>query len=388
VADASVAVLERRRAAFGASPKSAWRRRAQLPRGPYALGRANYQGIILALFAFDTLMNLARMQRQIARAVMTPLSPSDGMRPRAPDGRSLAKVAKKIIKPNNRLSSFERLEIYNRQYWFRVLDALSDDFPGLRAVLGDRRFDTLAKHYLTDCPSRSFTMRNLGSQLESWLRKHRKYAPGRCQLALDMVRLEWAEIETFDAASEPPITPAALVAAHPGRAQSRGRSRDWPPRSDTTVQKEKLLAQRRAANPRLPAQLVDPAKLRLRLQPYIRLLDLHYPVDDLLLAVKHEAPADIASNAMEERQKRKKVSAVARLKPAPVYLAIHRMENTVYFRRLEKEEFTILESLRSGYTLERAIVAAFRGSKIPVSIRPQRVAAWFQHWSSLGWFVV
>jgi hypothetical protein len=112
---------------------------------------------------------------------------------------------------------------------------------------------------------------------------------------------------------------------------------------------------------------------------------------------------------MEERQKRKKVSSVARLKPSPVYLAIHRLDNTVYFRRLEREEFAILKSLRDGNTLERAIVSAFRASfqkrqlrSIPRGKRdesPDRrladdqtrasnVAAWFQSWSSLGWFVV
>jgi hypothetical protein len=290
-------------------------------------------------------MRLAALQREIASVVMAPLTPSERMRRTAANGKSQAAVAKRIIKPNSRLTSFERLEIYNRQYWFRVLDALSDDFPGLRAVLGDRKFDALSKHYLTDCPSRSFTMRNIGSQLESWVRKHPKYAAGRLQLALDMIRLEWAEIEVFDGASEPPVTAAVLVGA-------------------------------------------DPAKLRLRLQPYMRLLDLNYPVDDLLLAVKQDAPADIASNAMEERQKRKKVSAVARLKPTPVYLAIHRIENTVYFRRLEKEEFTILAALQKGRTLERAIITGFRGSKIPSQERASYVAAWFQNWSSMGWFVV
>lgn len=289
-------------------------------------------------------MKLAALQRQVARAVMTPLTRAERMRHVAPDGRSLSAVASKIIKPNDRLTSFERLEIYNRQYWFRVLDSFSDDFPGLRAVLGDRRFDALAKNYLTDCPSRSFTQRNLGSRLESWLRKHPSYASTRLRLALDMVRLEWAEIEAFDAASEPPVTAADLTAA-------------------------------------------DPAKLRLRLQPYIRLLDLHFPVDDLLLAVKHEAPTDIASNAMEERLKRKKVSAVARLKPTPVYLAIHRMENTVYFRRLQREEFAILSALSRGRTLEQAVLTAFRGGKIPVAERPSCVAAWFENWSSLRWFV-
>ena len=33
-------------------------------------------------------------------------------------------AASEFIKPNDRLSSFERLEIYNRQYWFRLLDCL------------------------------------------------------------------------------------------------------------------------------------------------------------------------------------------------------------------------------------------------------------------------
>ena len=50
------------------------------------------------------------------------------------------KVADSFIKPNDRLTSFERLEIYNRVYWFRVLDCLYDDYPGLRAVLGERKF--------------------------------------------------------------------------------------------------------------------------------------------------------------------------------------------------------------------------------------------------------
>ncbi len=85
-------------------------------------------------------------------------------------------VASQIIKPNDRLTSFERLEIYNRQYWFRVLSAFAEDFPGLRAVLGGRRFDAMAQAYLIDCPSQSFTLRNLGSRLVNWLQKHPAWA--------------------------------------------------------------------------------------------------------------------------------------------------------------------------------------------------------------------
>src|SRR3984957_2371998 len=100
-------------------------------------------------------MKLLNLQRRMARAVMTPLTHFERMRAVAPDGRSMRAVASQIIKPNDRLTSFERLEIYNRQYWFRVLSAFAEDFPSLRAVLGGSRFDAMATAYLIDCPSQS-----------------------------------------------------------------------------------------------------------------------------------------------------------------------------------------------------------------------------------------
>ena len=93
-------------------------------------------------------MSLLSLQRRMARAVMTPLTPNERMRRLAPDGRPMRRVAAGFIKPNDRLTSFERLEIYNRQYWFRILSGFAEDFPGVRAVLGGRRFDALSKAYL------------------------------------------------------------------------------------------------------------------------------------------------------------------------------------------------------------------------------------------------
>jgi hypothetical protein len=290
-------------------------------------------------------MKLLALQRRMARAVMTPLTPGERMRNRTAKGGSMRAEAATFIKPNDRLTSFERLEIYNRQYWFRILSAMADDFPGLRAVLGDRTFDALSQAYLRDCPSTSFTLRNLGAKLEGWLRKHPRFAGSRQKLALDMVRLEWADIEAFDGESLPALKPENLAGA-------------------------------------------DPATLRLRLQPYVQLLDLRYPVDDLLLAVKgkNQDDADFASNAFSENHRRKRVAAVARLKPAPIFLVVHRVDYFVYFRRIEREEYNILYALRAGKTLERAIAGAFRRSAIPADERPQNVAQWFHNWSALGWF--
>jgi hypothetical protein len=289
-------------------------------------------------------MKLMQLQRTMARAVMQPLTASERMQRRAPDGGPMRLYASRFIKPNDRLTSFERLEIYNRQYWFRVLAALGEDFPGLRAVLGQRRFDAMARAYLIANPSRSFTLRNLGSRMESWLRKNPKWAGTNQNLALDIVRLEWADIEAFDGNAEPALRPTDLSSA---------------------------------AGPRL----------KLTVQPYVRLLSFRYPVDDLLLEVrKEDEDTDFSSNTFAEHRKRKRVRAVAKLKPARIFLAVHRIDYSVYFRRLEQEEFSILTALRQGKTLSAAVESAFRKSAVAPEERPAKVQTWFQTWATLCWF--
>jgi hypothetical protein len=289
-------------------------------------------------------MKLMQLQRTMARAVMQPLTSSERMQHRAPDGGPMKRYASRFIKPNDRLTSFERLEIYNRQYWFRVLSALSEDFPGLRAVLGERRFDAMAKAYLIANPSRSFTLRNLSARMESWLRKNPEWAGTKQTLALDIVRLEWADIDAFDGKAEPVLRPEDLASAAGTR-------------------------------------------MKLTIQPYVRLLSFRYPVDDLLLEVrKEDEDTDFASNTFAEHRKRKRVRAVAKLKPGQIFLAVHRIDYSVYFRRIEQEEFAILTALRQGKTLGAAVESAFRKSAVPPEERPAKVQAWFAAWSALGWF--
>ena len=289
-------------------------------------------------------MNLAAIQKQMTRAVMTPLTPADNMQRRAPDGGDMRRYAAKFIKPNDRLTSFERLELYNRQYWWRLLSSLQEDFPGLRAVIGDRKFEAMSKAYIVDCPSTSFSLRNLGSKLEGWLRKHPKWTGKQQQLALDIVRLEWADIEAFDGKAEPVLQPKDLAAAAGGN-------------------------------------------IKLHLQPYVRLLDCKYPVDDLLLAVRQsDEDNEVASNAFTEKKKLRRIRSTAKLKPAEIFLAVHRLDESVYFRKLAREEFAILASLRQGKTLARAIDSGFRKSAMPVEKRADFVQAWFQNWATLGWF--
>ena len=289
-------------------------------------------------------MNLAELQRRFAEALYTPLNPQEGIADRTLRGESMDQVAGAIVKPNDRLNPTERLEIYSRSYWFRLISSLNEDFVGLRAIVGDEKFDGLVQAYLTSNPSRSFTLRNLGLRLESWLRDNSQYIQPHEQLALDMVRLEWADTECFDAAEEPPLTLDNI------------------------------------------AQMGEDPKLRL--QPHIQLLDLQYPVDELLLEIREEAEgeSDEASNTFSERRARAHVKRIRSSKPKPVFVVVHRVDYLVYFKRVTPEAFRILSSFRNGMSLSEAIDAAFHPSTLPHGRIMELVQGWFGDWAQWKWF--
>jgi len=126
----------------------------------------------------------------MAGPIFRPLTSRWRIQSQLGDGRNLQAEAAEFIEPNDRLSSFERLEIYNRQYWFRLLDCLYDDYPGLRAVLGEQKFLKLAAAHLARDPSDSFALRDLGTRLEKFLREAPQWSAPRDALALDMTRFE------------------------------------------------------------------------------------------------------------------------------------------------------------------------------------------------------
>ena len=93
-----------------------------------------------------SLRDLRQFQRVMSEALFRPLSARDGLQATWSDGRPTASVAAEFVKPNSRLTSVERLEIYARSYWFRVLDCLYEDYPGVRAILGGKRTEERLRH--------------------------------------------------------------------------------------------------------------------------------------------------------------------------------------------------------------------------------------------------
>lgn len=286
-------------------------------------------------------MNLLELQRRMVEDVRRPLTKEFAMQKVGEDGESIEDIASTYIKPNARLTSFERLEIYNRQYWFRVMAAVAEDYPALNAVLGSKRFDALVLAYLKETPSTSWTLRNLGGRLPRFLDAHPDLAGRRHRLAVDVARLEWAYVEAFDGRQRMPLTTEDIRAIGP--------------------------------------------ESKVSLQPHVQLLDLHYPVDELVLAVHNSTlDSDIVSSAATQRKpaSRRKLPAV---KQQRVWLAVHRFDDSVYYRRVERETLLLLRALRAGASIVEAIAQAFAKTRSTDEEQATLLRQSFAHASELGW---
>lgn len=129
----------------------------------------------------------------------------------------------------------ERWHVYTSGYLARLVEAVENDYPAVRRILGEGPFRSLVARYARSCPPRSYDIGRTGDRLADFLETD----PLAETLAFlpDLARFEWALAEAFVAADEPPLSWEALasippevvaelpLALHPSVAVVRSR---WP----------------------------------------------------------------------------------------------------------------------------------------------------------------
>ena len=84
----------------------------------------------------------------------------------------------------------KRLAIYGISYQVRMVDVLKLNFPSLNKLLGESKFENVAREYLSHYPSRSFDLGNFGNLLHQFLITKKTYSEH--SLPAEMVKFEWA----------------------------------------------------------------------------------------------------------------------------------------------------------------------------------------------------
>ena len=150
-----------------------------------------------------------------------------------------------LIHGDERLSAFERVNIYADAYFYRLLECLGEDFPTTLAVLGEDNFAALVRGYLLEYRPTEPSIVYAGLYLADFLNRHP--FSERWPFVAELARLERAVLDVFHAADAPALRVEALRAIPSG---------EWP-------------------------------AVKLRAHPAVEIVHGEWRITDLLDAVEH-----------------------------------------------------------------------------------------------------
>lgn len=131
--------------------------------------------------------NLKSTQLLLAKLIQAPSGVAD----------ALKKNPQKLpIVGNEKLSPIDRLDIYANMYFFRIRDALKEDFPKVLEIVGEENFHNLVTGYLLKYPSKHWSLRYVGQHFANYLKAKR--ISSRSSFLSDLAKFEWALIDVFD----------------------------------------------------------------------------------------------------------------------------------------------------------------------------------------------
>jgi hypothetical protein len=229
-----------------------------------------------------------------------------------------------LVLPSKNLTTIERVSIYANMYYWRLIDILADDFPTVYHLLGSEQFTVIAKEFLEKHPSTSYTLNLLGGKFPQYLKAEAGDLPQRDFIAA-VARIERAIEDIFDEKHAEPVSLDELGSL-------------------------------------LQDELVD---IHLQLIPALRLLELDYPVNEYITAVRENQHMDIPL-------------------PAKSCVAVYRSNYRPLRVDLEPQQYALLLSLQQGESLLEALescMAADDTGSLATSLE-----GWFRDWSADGLF--
>lgn len=272
---------------------------------------------------------LKSTQQWFASIITRPIDENSQMNPISPSGVPMTEEAKKYIVPSPTLKPAQRIQIYNQQYWWRLITTMQETFPTLLRLFGYHDFNqTIAVPYLAKYPPNHWSLNQLGNRLTTWIEE--SYLEND-KLVYDIAKIDWAFNDSFLAASKNTL--------------------------DMNISEETL-------------------QIPLSLQPHLTFFEMPYDLFTFRKEFLKQEPDYWVDNEFPE------------LKHLPeiAYFAFYRdANNNMNYQKLEKSEYQILKQFEKPTSIEAVCEWLEEQDESFCDEASQHLQQWFQKWAMMKW---
>lgn len=286
--------------------------------------------------AFDTAAphKLKDVQLWFASIITRPIDCNSRMTLISPMGAPMEIEAAHYIAPSPTMRPEQRIELYNQQYWWRLLSALHDSFPLVTRLFGYSDFNhTIGFPYLVAHPPSHWSLNELGNHLPEWLES--SYNASDKKLVCDAARLDWAYNKNF-------------VAPQLQRLHNEN--------TDDNQAVQQLFS------------------TELYLQPSVELLYFDYDLYSYRQAFLKEEPEFWIDNPFPPLEKK------------PLWSVLYRSsDNNIHWLEVSKGEYLLLQRFKDGTSIEECCEWLEDQPDEIAAEAAEQLHLWLQRWISKQW---
>lgn len=230
------------------------------------------------------------------------------------------------VLPSDELTPLDRISIYANMYFWRLNEVISNEYPTVSHLLGEELFNKIVKDYVTHHPSTNYNLNQLSNKFPLYLLNEAKELPHQ-QFVSAVATVERAMEDVFDARHVERIPMETLQ----------------------TIPAEKW------------------ADIHLQFNPALCLLELDYPVNAYMTAVREDRHMDIPQ-------------------PEKTYVVVYRCNFKVWRNDLDQDRYQLLSKLKDGETLGAALEACAVLPGVDIDKLTANLGEWFKEWSAEEFF--
>jgi hypothetical protein len=264
-----------------------------------------------------------------------PIDEDSRMNHISPSGELMEIEAADYIVPSPTLRPSQRIQIYNQQYWWRLLNHLHEIFPFLTRLLGYYEFNkNIGIPYLDKYPPQHWSLVHLGDRLVGWIED--EYVDHDKELIYHAAKIDIAYNDSFFVRQCPSL-PHDMLA--------------------NQEELEQMLGQ------------------KLYIQPHIHLFELPYHLFNFRNALLERAIENRVNHDFPQL-----------IKDHSYYFIVYRnSKSDICWKEISHGEYHLLGLLQQGTTIDHACDWLEHQDTCLFDDATKHLHDWFQEWTARNW---